>query len=170
MLILTNRWALAAGGAILMAACGRSDNEPTPIIVLTQGVYNFSISLEGASCVQTGQAPMHDVALRAVPEDVGSNWVFRVPDQAESTFEFWMHATTGPETPLQVHGKISGKASISAEPSVSVDFGTLGIVAGIADHTTGSGAITGQVRFVDTQGNALTCTKTRWAFGRIQTP
>jgi hypothetical protein len=166
--MLTGRWALAAGGAMLMAACGRSDNEPTPIMVLTEGVYNFSISLEGASCVQTGQAPMHDVALRTVPDDFGADWVFRVPDQPESTFELWVHATSGP--PLQIHGKISGKASISAEPSVSVDFGTLGIIAGIADRTTGSGAITGQVRFVDTQGNALTCTKTRWAFGRIQTP
>lgn len=167
---MTGRWVVAAGGAMLMAACGRNDNEPTPILVLTEGVYTFSISLGGALCVQTGQAPMHDVALRTVPEALGSDSVFRVPDQPAATFELWVHATSGTETPLQVHGLIRGKASISADPPVSVDFGTLGLITGTADRTQGSGGIVGQVRFVDTQGNALTCTKARWAFGRIQTP
>ena len=45
-------WALAALATLASSGCGRNDNEPTPLLVLTLGTYRLTTSLEGASCVE----------------------------------------------------------------------------------------------------------------------
>jgi hypothetical protein len=159
-------WALTALAALALPNCGRNDNEPTPFLALTLGTYTLDLSLEGATCVETGRAPISAMSLVSVPESFGSNWIFRVRDQPDATFEFWIHASSGSKVPYGMHGFVRGKATISSSPLVTVDFGNLGILTGFADHEAGSGGVVGQVKFVDGSGNALTCTKPRWAFVR----
>ena len=159
-------WALGALATLASPGCGRNSNEPTPFLALTLGTYNLSLSLEGASCVETGRSPTHAMSLVSVPEVFGSNWIFRVSDQPDATFEFWIHATSGSKVPYGMHGFVRGKATVSSSPLVTVDFGNLGILTGFADHEAGSGGVVGQVKFADGSGNALTCTKPRWAFVR----
>ena len=159
-------WALAAMATLVSPGCGRNSNEPTPHVVLTLGTYNVTLSIEGASCVETGRAPLHAMSLTSVPEPFGTNWIFRVSDQPDATFEFWIHASSGDKVPYGVHGFVRGKARISSSPFVTADFGNLGILTGYSDHEAGSGGLVGQVKFEDGVGNALTCTKPRWAFVR----
>jgi hypothetical protein len=158
--------ALAALATLASAGCGRNDNEPTPLLVLTLGTYSVTTDTKGASCVETGRAPSSAIKLISVPEPFGSNWIFRVSDQPAATFELWIHATSGDKVPYGVHGLVRGKAIISTSPVVIVDFGDLGILTGFADHDSGNGGVIGQVRFTDASGNALTCTKPRWSFVR----
>jgi hypothetical protein len=162
-------WTLTALATLALPGCGRSDNEPTPLLVLTLGTYRVTTSIEGASCVETGHAPSSTLSLVSIPESLGSNWIFRVEDQPGATFELWIHATSGERVPYGVHGLVRGKAIIStSSPSgpITADFGNLGILTGYADHESGGGGLVGQVRFTDGSGNALTCTKPRWAFVR----
>ena len=161
-------WALAALATFASPGCGGNRNvtDPTPFLALTLGTYRLTTSLEGASCVTTGRAPIATLSLISVPEPFGSNWIFRVADQPGATFEFWIHATSGDKVPYGIHGLVRGKATISTSPRVTADFGDLGILTGYADHEAGGGGIVGQVRFTDDSGNALTCTKPRWAFVR----
>jgi hypothetical protein len=159
-------WALAALATLASPGCGRNDNEPTPLLALTLGTYQLTTSLEGASCVVTGHAPISTMSLVSIPESFGSNWIFRAEDQPDATFELWVHATSGDKVPYGVHGFVRGKATISTSPPITVDFGNLGILTGSADHESASGGVVGQVRFTDGSGNALTCTKPRWAFVR----
>jgi hypothetical protein len=159
-------WALAALATLASPGCGRNDNEPTPLLVLTLGTYSLSTSTEGASCFETGRAPISAMSLVSIPESLGSNWIFRVEDQPGATFELWIHATSGDKVPYGVHGFVRGKATISTSPLITVDFGNLGILTGSADHESGNGGVVGQVKFADGSGNALTCTKPRWSFVR----
>ena len=162
-------WALAALATLASPGCGRNDNEPTPLLALTLGTYRVTTSIEGASCVETGRAPISALSLVSVPESFGSNWIFRVEDQPGATFELWIHATSGERVPYGIHGFVRGKAIISTSSSsgpITADFGNLGILTGSAYHESASGGVVGQVRFTDGLGNALTCTKPRWAFVR----
>jgi len=159
-------WGLIALAALASSSCGRNDNEPTPLLALTLGTYTLDLSLQGATCVETGRAPISVMSFVSVPESFGSNWIFRVRDQPDATFEFWIHASSGVKVPYGMHGFVRGKAMISTSPPITVDFGNLGILTGSADHESGSGGVVGQVRFTDVSGNALTCTKPRWAFVR----
>jgi hypothetical protein len=162
-------WALAALATLASPGCGRNDNEPTPFLALTLGTYRVTASIEGASCVETGRAPTSAMSFVSIPELLGSNWIFRVEDQPGATFELWVHATSGDKVPYGVHGFVRGKATLSTASSsgpITVDFGNLGILTGSADHESGNGGVVGQVKFADGSGNALTCTKPRWAFVR----
>jgi hypothetical protein len=159
-------WALAALAALASPGCGRATNEPTPFLALTLGTYNLTLSVEGATCIETGRAPLHAMSLVSIPEVFGTNWIFRVADQPDATFEFWIHASSGEKVPYGMHGFVRGKATVSSSPLVTVDFGNLGILTGYAYHEEGSGGVVGQVKFTDGAGNALTCLKPRWAFVR----
>ena len=160
--------ALAALTAVVSAGCGgpRSDNEPTRFLALTLGTYKFTTSVDAATCVATGRMPVEGLSLVSVPESFGSNWIFRVADQPEATFEMWIHPTSGDKVPYIIHGFVRGKAVISSSPHVTADFGNLGIITGHAYHEAGGGGVVGQVKFTDDSGNALTCLKPRWAFVR----
>jgi hypothetical protein len=100
-----------------------------------------------------------------MPQQDGPDWTFRSIDHPEASFEFRITGTpTG--TTWQVNGFIRGSITISTAPDVTADFGKLGVIAGTTDARQASGELHGQVRFADTQGNALTCTNVRWAFIR----
>jgi hypothetical protein len=163
----TSRTLLASAVAGIGAACGANSPSPAPPLALVPGTYTIATTLDPTWCATTGRAPESALSLRAVPEQRDLEWVFRLPDQPESTFELWVHRTAADDGPIQIHGFIRGKATISASPVVTADFGKLGLIAGTTDLQHASGAITGQVIFADTAGNALTCTNLRWSFARM---
>ena len=164
---LDKRTLLVAAVAAVGVDCGPNHPSPAPPLALVPGSYTIATSLDPDWCVVTGRAPESTLSLRAVPEQRDLEWVFRLPDQPESTFELWVHRTAADEGPIQIHGFIRGKATISATPAVTVDFGKLGLIAGTTDLQHATGAITGQAIFADTAGNALTCTNMRWSFVRL---
>jgi hypothetical protein len=154
--------------AAFACACAPSSPSPALALALVPGSYTITTTLDDNWCIATGRAPAATaLSLRAVPSQQDFDWIFRVPDQPESTFELWVHRSSQDgDHPIQIHGMIRGKATISTSPVVTADFGKLGVIAGTTDLRQGSGAITGQVIFADTAGNALTCTNVRWSFVR----
>jgi hypothetical protein len=147
-------------------ACACGGPSPVPALALVSGSYTIATTLDDNWCVATGHAPATALSLRAVPEQRDVEWVFRLPDQPESTFELWVHRTSR-EGPIVLNGIIRGKATISTTPPVTADFGKLGVIAGITDLRQANGTINGQVVFADAEGNALTCTKAGWSFVRV---
>ena len=104
--------------------------------------------------------------MQTVLDQRGGDSVFLPTDQPGSTFEFWIHRTSTSGVDILVNGQILGSVRISTTPVITADFGSLGVVSGATNLTQGNGVIFGQVRFADTNGNALTCTNLRWTFAR----
>ena len=153
----------------LATACG-SETPPIPTppapLNLAAGIYTFTTSTTGATCVATGQAPANSLSVQTVLDQRGGDSVFLPTDQPGSTFEFWIHRTSMSDVDILVNGQILGSLRISTTPVITADFGSLGVVSGATNLTQGNGVIFGQVRFADTSGNALTCTNLRWTFAR----
>lgn len=149
-------------------ACSEVPPEPTrpDPLMLPAGAYTFTTSLTGATCVATGQPPPDALSVQVAPEQRGSDSVFLPVNEPGSTFEFWIHRTSTNGRAILVNGQILGRVRTSATPLITADFGSGGVVSGSTDLTQGNGLITGQVRFADGSGNALTCTNLRWAFAR----
>ena len=161
--MLPNRRALVAAAVALSLACGRSATEPSSTLQFAASTYTFTTILNKDWCVTAGEAPSSSLSVRSIPQRAGPDWVFRSLDQPEATFEFRITGTAnGPA--WQVNGFVRGSLLTSVAAGVTVDFGKLGVVAGVTDAQVASGEITGLVKFTDGAGNALTCTRVRWAF------
>ena len=97
-------------------ACACGGPTPIPALVLTPGTYTITTALDHQWCVVTGQAPATALSLRTATSQQDYDWIFRVTDQPESTFELWMHRSSIANSPIQIHGMIRGKATISTAP------------------------------------------------------
>jgi len=166
--------ALARLGAFLAASiaalsCGRNITDPSIKLALNPGLYSFSIATTGgdASCVVTGQAPSSAMSLLSVPVQSGPDWTFRIRDEPTATFELRVGAFAGTPGAWKVNGFILGNATIASALPVSVAFGKLSPVSGIAGAEQINGVIHGQVQFADGQGNLLTCISVPWSVVRI---